>query len=50
MGIPVLIFNFQAIGKLEYERIQAERAKVVVEKEDDVDKYEKQYKVRRFLI
>ncbi|CDH93091.1 Calponin-homology (CH) domain-containing protein [Caenorhabditis elegans] len=36
--------EYEAIGKLEYERIQAERAKVVVEKEDDVDKYEKQYK------
>ncbi|EFO87325.1 hypothetical protein CRE_31441 [Caenorhabditis remanei] len=32
-----------AYGQLEFERIQAERAKVVVEREDDVDKYEKKY-------
>ncbi|CAP29958.1 Protein CBG10541, partial [Caenorhabditis briggsae] len=35
--------EYEAIGQLEFERIQAERAKVVAEPEDDVDKYEKKY-------
>ncbi|UMM31108.1 hypothetical protein L5515_012720 [Caenorhabditis briggsae] len=35
--------EYEAIGQLEFERIQAERAKVVEEPEDDVDKYEKKY-------
>ncbi|EGT48588.1 hypothetical protein CAEBREN_07537 [Caenorhabditis brenneri] len=35
--------EYEAYGQLEFERIQAERAKVVVEREDDIDKYEKKY-------
>lgn len=35
--------EYEAYGQLEFERIQAERAKVVVEREDDLEKYEKKY-------
>lgn len=35
--------EYEAFGQLEFERIQAERAKVVIEKEDDVEKFEKKY-------